>query len=195
MNYYKTSMFTYNEYVKEYKNNNIKKGSKIDYGISLPKILEIFDTKTTCLDYKEESYFNQINKLKSDVYFFESNNKNEYRLDFIPILESNTNLKDIRLHNKVFISISFSTKDATTLNYDNPTNLGEQYDVLSKIEFLIKEYQRKNDMTNKIFMFGEPEERKFKMYQYFIKICLPDKKFIKDFTSSFSGTNIGFYFL
>ena len=106
----------------------------------------------------------------------------------------NSNIKDVRLHDKKFISVSFSKFDATEDDYDKETNLYELYDVMSRIRFLIKlnEYRLE---SNYIFMFGKPNENKINMYEYFIKICFPDYKLIKDHTSGFKSTNVGYYFI
>jgi hypothetical protein len=59
--------------------------------------------------------------------------------------------------------------------------------------------------NNYIFMFGKPNDNKINMYEYFIKICFPDYKLIKDYTypgkcllfncSGFKFTNVGYYLI
>ena len=71
------------------------------------------------------------------------------------LIEKDLNLKDSRLHDKKFISISFSLYDSDNENYDTPTDLNELYDVMSRIRHLIElnEYRIDNGY---IFMFGKP---------------------------------------
>jgi hypothetical protein len=201
MFYYKTSLFTYNEFIKENKSNRLSKNEKIKYNTGVVKYLnieninEVFDKELNYLDYDIESYKHKVYRDEKNItYFFNSKKNNRYRLDLVILKENNEDLKDKRLHNKKFISVSFSKFDATDYDYDNETNLYELYDVMSRIRYLIKinEHKMKN---NYIFMFGKPNDNKINMYEYFIKICFPDYKLIKDYTSGFKFTNVGYYLI
>ena len=54
MNYYKVSLFTYNEFLKEYKSDNLTRFHKIYYSKGIPKgmkIDEIFDAEYKNVDH------------------------------------------------------------------------------------------------------------------------------------------------
>jgi len=197
MNYYNTTIFTYDEFVKENNTNKISKNEKLIFD-NINKYLElneIFDTNINKLDYtleeyKHPVYDNEINK----TYFFNSKNGNKYRTDFVILKEDNSNLKDSRLFNKKFISISFSLAESTEINYDEPTNLNELYDVMGRIRYLIGINEHKIN-EGYVFMFGKPTDDKIKMYKYFIKICFPNYRLIIDNTTGFKTSNIGYYLI
>jgi len=199
MIYYKTSIFTYYEFLKENKTDRLSKTEKIKYdtGISkylkIKKINEIFDKELDYLDYDIEVYKHPVYENEENIiYFFNTEKNNRYRLDLVILKENNDDLKDIRLHNKKFISVSFSKFDTTEDDYDKETNLYELYDIMSRIRYLIKlnEYKIEN---NYVFMFGKPNENKINMYEYFIKICFPNYILVKDYTSGFKWTDVGYY--
>jgi hypothetical protein len=201
MIYYKTTLYTYNEFLKENKTNRISKNEKIEFVSGLPKFLkiekidEIFDSKLSELEFKESKYKHDAYQGEENIiYYFKSKTDIEYRLDLVILIEKNTSLKDVRLHNKKFISVSFSLANSNNLNYDTPTNLNELYDVMSRIRYLIElnEYKTKD---NYVFMFGKPSDDKIRMYEYFIKICFPDYKLVIDYTSGFPNINIGYYLI
>ena len=201
MIYYKTSLYTYNEFLKENKTNRISKSEKIDIGSGSPnflkiqKIDEIFDSKLEKLEFKEVKYEHEKYQGEENLaYYFKSKSDIEYRLDLVIIFEKNNDLKDLRLYNKKFISVSFSLANSNNVNYDTATNLNELYDVMSRIRYLIElnEYKTKD---NYVFMFGKPSDDKIKMYEYFIKVCFPDYKLVIDYTSGFPNTNIGYYLM
>ncbi len=201
MMYYKTTLFTYNEYIKENKTHRLSKVEKIKYDtgvvkyLKIKKINEIFDKEVNSLEYDIEIYKHPVCENEENItYFFNSEKNNKYRLDLVILNEDNINLKDDRLHDKKFISVSFSKFDTTEDDYDKETNLYELYDVMSRIRFLIKLNEYKLE-SNYIFMFGKPNENKINMYEYFIKMCFPDYKLVKDYTSGFKWTNVGYYFI
>jgi len=198
MNYYKVSIFTYNEFLKEYKNNNLKKFHKIYTGKGIPKGLilnEIFDKFIEDVDFEIKTYQHpQYSNEKNTIYFFKTKNNNEYRLDFVILKEDNSNLQHKELYNKKFISIGFSRKDATSEDYDQLTNRNEQYDLFNRIIFLINNY--KSTINNDyIFMFGEPNDKKFNIYKFILEKCFPNYKIIKDYTSGFNNSKLGFYLI
>lgn len=195
---YKTSLYTYNEFIKENKTNRLSKNEKLEQPgagvvnfLNVEKIDEIFDSKIDKLEYDEKA----IDRVHGNItYFFKSKSNTEYRLDLVVLLEGNENLKDKRLHNKRFISVSFSLSNSKYENYDDQTNLNELYDVMSRIRYLIQLNEYKTNL-NYVFMFGKPAENKINMYKYFIKICFPDYKLIVDYTSGFPNTNVGYYLI
>lgn len=202
MIYYKTTLSTYNEFMKENKTNRLSKteklyhpGSGVVKFLNIEKIDEIFDSKIDKLEYKEEKYkHSKYTDEENITYFFKSKSDTEYRLDLVVLMEKDSDLKDVRLYNKKFISVSFSLSNSNDENYDAQTGLDELYDVMSRIRYLIElnEYKIKHDY---IFMFGKPADNKIKMYEYFIKMCFPDYKLIKDYTSGFPNANVGYYLL
>jgi hypothetical protein len=197
MKYYKTSLYTYNEFLKENKTNRLSKYEKIegsDSGtVKYLKIDEIFNREINELDFEKEDYQHSNYKdEKNTTYWFKTKSDTKYRLDLVILKEDNSDLKDIRLHNKKFISVSFSLAESDSEDYDTVTNKNEIYDLMSRIRYLIElnEFKIKNDY---VFMFGKPADSKIKMYENFIKICFPDFILIKDYTSGFSNTNVGYY--
>jgi len=195
---YKVSLQTYQNFIKENNTDKLSRFESIYSGDSLPdgiNLNEIFDSKINQLNYKEESYDNNYPNEKNWVYYFDSKNGNHYRLDMVILKEDNNSLEDIRLHNKTFISISFSLADANIENYDDETSFNEIYDLMSRIKYLIDIHKSKIT-DNYVFMFGQPErDEKFNLYKYFIKICFPNYILIKDITTHFSKTNIGYYLI
>lgn len=195
---YKTSLYTYNEFIKENKTNRLSKNEKLEQPgagvvnfLNVEKIDEIFDSKIDKLEYDEKA----IDRVHGDItYFFKSKSNTEYRLDLIILFERNKDLKDKRLHNKRFISVSFSLSNSNYENYDDQTNLNELYDVMSRIRYLIQLNEYKTNLSY-VFMFGKPAENKINMYKYFIKICFPDYKLVVDYTSGFPNTNVGYYLI
>lgn len=195
---YKTSLYTYNEFIKENKTNRLSKNEKLEQPgagvvnfLNVEKINEIFDSKIDKLEYEEKA----IDRVHGNItYFFKSKSNTEYRLDLVVLLERNKDLKDKRLHNKRFISVSFSLSNSNYENYDDQTNLNELYDVMSRIRYLIQLNEYKTNL-NYVFMFGKPAENKINMYKYFIKICFPDYKLVVDYTSGFPNTNVGYYLM
>lgn len=195
---YKTTLYTYNEFIKENKTNRLSKNEKLEQPgagvvnfLNVEKIDEIFDSKIDKLEYEEKA----IDRVHGNItYFFKSKSNTEYRLDLVVLLEGNENLKDKRLHNKRFISVSFSLSNSKYENYDDQTNLNELYDVMSRIRYLIQLNEYKTNL-NYVFMFGKPAENKINMYKYFIKICFPDYKLVVDYTSGFPNTNVGYYLI
>jgi len=199
MNYYKVSLFTYNEFLKEYKTDNLARFHKIYYSKGIPKgmkIDEIFDTEYENVDYTISKYLHPEYKNEFNyTYHFDSKNGNSYRLDFVTLIEDNSNLVNKILHDKKFISIGYSLSDRNDKNYDDPTNLEEQYDLLGRIIFLINEFKKNINEKFYTFMFGKPSDKKYSMYKYILVKCFPDYKIIKDFTSGFDTTTIGFYLI
>ena len=115
MIYYKTTPFTYSEFLKENKTNRLSKTEKIKYDsgvvkyLNVEKINEIFDKELDSLDYEVSVYKHPVYEDEENItYFFNTKKDNRYRLDLVIIKEDNLDLKDKRLHNKKFISVSFS---------------------------------------------------------------------------------------
>jgi hypothetical protein len=160
------------------------------------KINEIFDTEYDNVDYKISKYPHPEYKNEFNyVYHFTSKNGNSYRLDFVTLMENNQNLVNTFLHDKKFISVGYSLSDSTDKNYDDLTDLKEQYDLLNRIKFLINEFKKNIDENIYIFMFGKPSDKKYTMYKYILEKCFHNYKIIKDYTSGFDNITIGFYLI
>lgn len=44
-------------------------------------------------------------------------------------------------------------------------------------------------------MFEKPSDKKYTVYEYILEKCFPNYKIIKDFTSGFDNSSIGFYLI
>ena len=202
MKYIKTSIFTYNEFINEYKTNRLSKNLKIYGSTYPPKYLdlnEIFDSNLKLVEgedfivqkIKHPEYENEYNF----IYVFKTKDKTEYRLDFIVLEEDNKNLKNEILHNKKFISVAFALYNATSDNYDEVTLKNNQFEVLNCVIYLVNHFKNTID-DSYIFMFGDPIlKEKIDVYNYIIYKCFPEYKILKDFTSGFDKTNLGFYLI
>lgn len=202
MKYLKTSLYTYNEFIKEYKTNRLEKNLKI-YGSTYPpkylNLKEIFDSNLKLIEgedfvikkLKHPEYENEYNF----IYVFKTKDKIEYRLDFVVLKEDNKNLKNEILHDKKFISVAFTLNNISAEDYDEVTLKNNQYEVLNCVIYLVNHFKNM-EKNNYIFMFGKPNvEQKFNIYKYIIEKCFPDYKILKDFTSGFDKTNLGFYLI
>jgi hypothetical protein len=187
---------TYKDFVEQHKTNRIVKFEKISYNKKLPTlhlIDETFDRTISSLDFEIVSGTSQHIINETDyIYFFDSEKGNRYRLDLIKFKEPN--VKNEELKDKIFISISYSLANRDSLNYDKKTELNEIYDLMSRIKFLLNDYEATYLKTNEIFMFGKPDDQKFAMYEYIIKICFPDYRLIIDNAHLFDD-NLGFYII
>jgi len=198
MKRYISTYKTYDNFVKFYKTDRIKKFEKLSYNKKIPtsdSIKEIFNSDVKELDFELKMNSSQHVKNDSDyTYYFKSKSNNTYRLDLIKFKEDNTNIKNFELHDKVFISISYTLSDRNSENYDDLTDLNEPYDLLMRVKFLIKDYKNNYMKNDEVFMFGKPQEQKTNIYKYILKYCFPDCKLLTDHASLFDG-NLGFYIL
>ena len=160
MKYIRTSLFTYQNYVKEHQTNRLSKKLKLQTNLK-PFYLELRQIFDTQLELKAGEDF-EVEKIKHLQYPEEFNYKytfstthNTYRLDFIILDEDNANLNHEVLKDKKFVSISFAPAQANTLDYDLPTNKQEQYEFLNRVIFLINHFQQKLS-PEYLFMFGDP---------------------------------------
>jgi hypothetical protein len=198
MNYLKTSLYTYQEYIKDYKTNRLDKNNKLHIS-NIPnnlKIDEIFDSNINMvkdIDFEIIKYKHIVYENEYNYKFIFKTNKSEYRLDFIILIENNKNINNDILKNKKYVSVSFSEENVNSEDYDTPTNNEEQYEVLNKVIYLVNYF--KNMISDRyIFMFGDPNNNsKINIYKYILEKCFPNYRIIKDFTSGFPKTDIGFY--
>ncbi len=79
MIYYKTTLFTYNEFIKENNTNRLSKSEKLDTSIgvvnfmNINKVNEIFDSKLDKLEYNEEEYKHaKYPNEENIIYYFKS---------------------------------------------------------------------------------------------------------------------------
>jgi hypothetical protein len=200
MKYIQTTLKTYDDFVLE--NNTDVLSKKLKLHVSkMPKYLkidEIFDSNFKLVE-NVDFYITEYNHFKykeEKNYIYSFTIKDiDYRLDFIVLRENNNNLKNAELYDKNFISISFSLKNRKSEDYDIPTELNNQYEVMNYIIYLINNFKDKIN-EDYIFMFGDPKDnRKFNIYEFIVKQCFPNYKIIKDYSSGFTNTNIGFYLI
>ena len=193
MRYYYSTIETYSKFIKRYNTNRISKFEKLSYHKKLPIANEIFNSEIDHMDFKLSKKDSQhINDDYDYIYYFKSKNNNEYRLDLIKFKEDKVRNKE--LLNKTFISISYTIVGRTESDYDERTNIHEQYDLLMRVKFLLKDFKNKYLKSDEIFMFGKTEDEKYDMYKYIIKKCFPDCTLIIDYTSLFDEYT-GFYIL
>lgn len=166
MIYYQTTLHTYNQFIRKYKTNRLSKNEKLEDPTSgvvkflnLQRIKEIFNYKINNLDYREEKFKHPEYEGEENItYFFKSKSNTEYRLDFVILIEKEENIKDERLKDKKFISVSFSLSNSNYENYDKQTNLDEIYDLMSRIRYII-ELNESRIKEDYLFMFGKPSDK------------------------------------
>ena len=200
MKYIQTTLKTYNDFFNENNTNLLSKKLKL-HVTKIPKYLkldEIFDTDLNLVenvDFEVIEYPHQKYNEKNYIYYFKLKDV-DYRIDFVIIKEDNEKLKNKKLHDKKFISISFSLKSTNEDDYDIPTELNNQYQVMNYIIYLVNHFKLNKIKSNYIFMFGDPiDTRKVNIYEFIVKQCFPDYKIKKDYTSGFPNTKIGYYLI
>jgi hypothetical protein len=197
LKYLKTSLRTYNLFVSENNTDKLSKNLKLHTTVlsKFLKIDEVFDKNINLIENKDffiEKYKHEIYNEYNYIYTFQIKDV-DYRLDFIILKEIKT--IDKKLKNKKFVSVSFSLKNISDVDYDTPTELNNQYDVLNYIIWLVNHFKDKIN-ENYIFMFGDPkDDRKFNIYEYIILKCFKDYEIIKDYTSGFDNTDVGYYLI
>lgn len=152
-------------------------------------INEVFDDpiKTNyekIIDHYDTGYF-------IDIYRFKTNSGNSYDLDFLKgvinsnyiLIESNKNKLSTIIKNNVnekinYISIGFTPTENKDINVDidkigtmddpylNRTNRNEQYELLNKISYLIREYVKNNPKTLIYSVGKNTHENNLKSYIY-----------------------------
>lgn len=154
-------------------------------------------------------------------YDFSTKNGNEYRLDFVKLKEEQPTDKDKieldkiengikkndknpifykqyihdeRLIGKIYVSISFSIKNATEYNYDIKTERHESIEVINNVLCIIKHFIEK--YPDYIYMFADPQDnKKMEIYSNIVSKCFSEYEIVCDFTSGFPKTNIGYYLI
>jgi hypothetical protein len=192
---FRFSYKTYEQFIKDYKNNRLSKFERITCRDK--KVLnEIFNTKIEKLDFKldkiqNDEYIDLINY----KYTFKSAKNNEYIFEIEKFKEDNNLLKNEILHNKIFLNMSFTIADNTIDNYDKETYLNEQFDVMNRIVFLLDNFKDNYfNKDNEIFMFTTKSLKKQHMYEYIIEKYFSNYKIIKDYCNR-AETNIGYYLI
>jgi hypothetical protein len=198
LKYLKTSLRTYNLFVSENNTDKLSKNLKLHTTVlsKFLKIDEVFDKNINLIEDKDfyiKKYKHEIYNEYNYIYTFKIKNV-DYRLDFV-ILKEEKKIINKKLKNKKFVSVSFSLKNINDVDYDTPTKLNNQYGVLNYIIWLVNHFKNKIN-ENYIFMFGNPkDDRKFNIYEYIILKCFKDYEIIKDYTSEFYNTNVGYYLI
>jgi hypothetical protein len=160
MKYIKTTFEAYQQYVKEHGTDRIKKGVKLicsKFSDEHPLYEIIYNPLETPIEFKDVS----INKYKSYQYIFKCNSGNEYKLDLIQLTPQNYWL------NFIHYSVSFTLVNRDDELYDEPTKLGELYEIFKRIMFLLDDFNSK--FENIIYVIGNPvDKRKKLLYKDFI---------------------------
>jgi hypothetical protein len=160
---------------------------------------EAIDDIYKYVPFNVERYYTKYENVYDTTYFFSTKTGISYRLDFKNFKEPDESLiSDERLHGKIFVNISFSTRNVKKKDYDKQTYLNDVYDLMNRIVCLIRcyveEYLPKNNEY--VFMIGDVEdERKMKLYKYVIKNCFPMFDVVVDYTSNYLNKHVGFYLL
>lgn len=195
MRYILTTLKTYNYYLKENNTDKLSNYYKLHTPVKNKYLVlnEIFD-KELKLEKNKDFYVEKYiasNGFENYIYYFEVDGL-EYRLDFVLFEDENVISKELK--NKIFISISFGLKNSTEMTYDIPTNKNDQYKVINCVISLVRYFKENIDEDIYVFMFGDPkDDRKIDIYEFIINKCFPDYIIIKDKTSSFPNTSVGFY--
>jgi len=169
MKYLYVSYLTFKEYYKVFNNNRLDKNIKIytsKYIGENPflKLNEIFDK-----DYSDVNY--DVIYLDNDIITirFQTSSNNYYRLDLLKM----KNYCD-KINNEFVYNISFTELNRDVDRYEEPTNKKEIYEVLGKIGYIVRDY---NKIKNYSYVIGlSQDDRKNKLYDYFLRIVFKDYK-------------------
>jgi len=137
MKYILTTLKTYTDFVNEYNTDKLSRFYKLHVPVVNKYLqLEIFNNNNLNLiedkDFKIEKYL-ASNGYENEKYIFYIDDI-KYRLDFT-LFKNNIEENNESLHDKIFISISFSLYNSDIDTYDIPTRLNNQYEVLNDIIF------------------------------------------------------------
>jgi hypothetical protein len=161
MKYIKTTYEAYQQYLEKHKTDRIQRGVKLITSkfSNKHKLYEItYIPKPTEFEFKTISTDIYLSHF---VYIFECDSKNKYILELIEIKPENF------WYDSKHFSVSFSLLDREDKFYDEPTNLGELYEVFQRLLFLLEDFNGKNE--NVVYVIGNPlDKRKELLYLDFI---------------------------
>lgn len=184
--YLYVSHYTFNEYYNKFKNNRLSKFIKITTSKyinenPLIKLNEIFDKDYSDVKYNVVYSDDDITTLKFET------NKNKYRLDLLKMKNYCKEIEDDFVYN-----ISFTELNRDVDEYEMLTNKKEIYEILGKIGYILKDF---NKCKNHSYLIGlSNDERKNKLYDYFLRIVFNNYKIRYDYCEGFVN-NMGIYIL
>lgn len=150
--------------------------------IDFDNFLNEISTHKTETDYKFEIV--QHTSYDDEVvyrYIFNSKNNNTYILDFEPLyeeiknnefLKKSKNILTSTINNEKYakiISVEFTISGRTENDYNEPTNINENYDVLSRVSYLIDLFLN-NFAHFDIYIIGYVNNKKLSLYSNYHKL-------------------------
>ena len=153
-------------------------------------VLESFDKKydDTKYEIKSKKFNKKLTNYKSNIGYqiwFKTDSANSYRIDLIPLLNYNVNIKTDFVWS---ISFTLDKYDVYNVNYEELTGLGEEKEVLIRV----------GDVLNKIdipknFVIGNTIlDKKIKIYKHILVLVFPDYNIDMNYCEGFID-NKGLY--
>lgn len=124
------------------------------------------------------------------IYRFLTKNGNSYDLYFSLTNENNHLLSndnfiyDYTKSEIPTIFFSLTERGLDPINFDDLTNKGEKFEVMSKIIWLINEYDISNNF--KIYSVGEVGNDKYRFYSYYL-YNMPQFKIVEGASDNYNG--------
>jgi hypothetical protein len=155
------------------------------------KLNEELDFKMSPTDYeiiKSNPLF--IPSAKDEIYRFITTNNNSYDLYFSLTnerdykLSNGNNIKNITTSLIPTIFFSLTERGLDTLTFDELIDKGEKFEVMSKIIFLINEYDKIHNY--KLYSVGEVSKEKYKFYSYYLH-NLPQFEILDGKSDNYNG--------
>jgi hypothetical protein len=156
------------------------------------KLNEELDFKMSPTDYeiiKTNPLF--ISGNKDDIYrFITKKNNNSYDLYFSLTYESDytlsngNNIKNITRSFIPTIFFSLTERGLDVSTFDKLTDEEEKFEVMSKIFFLINEYDKIHNY--KLYSIGEVDKKKYKFYSYYL-YNIPQFKIVEGGSDNYNG--------
>lgn len=174
MNYLYVSFKTFEEYYNKFKTDKLYKFYKIQTSKYIKehpfiKLNEIFNKDYSDVEYEVYYSDNEITTIK-----FKTSNLNVYRLDLLKMKNYCKEIDDEFVYN-----ISFTDWYRDVEKYEELTNKNEIYELLSKIGFILRDY---NKDKNQSYCIGLTlDDRKNNLYNYFLRIVFKDYKIRLDY--------------
>jgi len=162
--YIPTSNKTYISYINKYKTDRLSKFLKIYTFEKFNEniIFESFDKLYNNTKYNIESFNFDLRYSNYNIngykIWFETDSKNKYRIDLIPLKNFNPEIKNDFVFN---ISFTLDKYEVYDDEYEELTGLGEEKEVLLRIGNILSHVN-----LPKYFVIGKTElEKKFKIYK------------------------------
>jgi hypothetical protein len=198
MIYLQTKFEDFNNWVDKNKTDRLDKGIKISTisknisNFISDKVNEIFETETKC-DYE----LKEITQIHTKI-LFNSKNNNKYRIDLFQIEEFGEKINHIgfTLEDDIFDTIpsNETEQEEWDYKYELPTEIGEVYDVLSRIRFILLDLVKSNKISNSFCIGGTNIFKKNKIYEFLLLKVIGEEGFEKRETQVYKKTGWGLYF-